>query len=140
MGLGGAYAVLVTALYLLLSGSALGRRGAAEGGTSAAAEYVESMADLFQRGGKRSYILQHYHAAFKRRHSRRWALTRSCPTKSLCASWRAIAISTSLALLALLARLRSSRASEADLLRACRGRRVFVKRKDVRKTKRKRKG
>ncbi len=67
-GWAGAYAVLVTALYLLQSGLALSRPVPLkeELKRRSSAEYVESMADLFQRGGKRSYILQHYHAAFKR--------------------------------------------------------------------------
>lgn len=33
-------------------------------------EYVESMAELFQRGGKQRYISQHYHSAFKRKIAR----------------------------------------------------------------------
>lgn len=33
-------------------------------------EYVESMAELFQRGGKQNYIRQHFHNTFKRRIAR----------------------------------------------------------------------
>ncbi len=68
-GWAAAYAVLVVALYLLLSGRRFGRPVPLKEELTrrSSAEYIESMADLFQRGGKRSYILQHYHAAFKRK-------------------------------------------------------------------------
>lgn len=69
LGWAALYAVLVIAAYLWLSGRRFGQPvpTRAETARRSSAEYVESMADLFQRSGKRDYILKHYHDAFKRR-------------------------------------------------------------------------
>jgi hypothetical protein len=68
-GWAAAYAALAVALFLVLSGRRFGRPVPLkeESARRSSAEYVESMADLFQRGGKRAYILRHYHSALKRR-------------------------------------------------------------------------
>jgi hypothetical protein len=76
------------------------------------------MADLFQRGGKRSYILQHYHTAFKRRLARPLGANPQLPDEEFVRELARYRDLDQPALLALLARLRSLRASEPDLLRS----------------------
>lgn len=63
------YSVGVLVLYLILTGRRFGQPVPLREETTrrSSAEYVESMANLFQRGGKRDYMLQHYHTMFKRR-------------------------------------------------------------------------
>lgn len=60
------------AIYLLLTGRRFGKPVPLreEVALRTSSEYVESMADLFQRGGKRDYIGLHYHTALKRRLAR----------------------------------------------------------------------
>ncbi|HWQ13743.1 MAG TPA: hypothetical protein VNL77_13150 [Roseiflexaceae bacterium] len=75
------------------------------------------MADLFQRGGKRAYILRHYHAALKRRLARPYGVN---PQLDDAAFVRELARTRELdepALLALLGRLRAAPVDEAGLLR-----------------------
>jgi hypothetical protein len=119
-GWAAAYAVLVVALYLLLSGRRFGRPVPLkeELMRRSSAEYIESMADLFQRGGKRSYILQHYHTAFKRRLARPLGANPQLPDEEFVRELARYRDLDQPALLALLARLRSLRASEPDLLRS----------------------
>ena len=59
----------MTALFLLLGGRRFGRAVPLkeEHERRSSAEYVESIADLYQRGGKRAYMLRHFYADFKRR-------------------------------------------------------------------------
>lgn len=66
------YALAVIAAYLILTGRRFGRPVPLreEVTRRSSAEYVESMADLFQRGDKRAFILRHYYTAFKRRLAR----------------------------------------------------------------------
>lgn len=68
-GWGLLFALGALGLYLALSGRRFGRPVPLreEVALRSSAEYVESMADLFQRGGKREYIGLHYHTALKRR-------------------------------------------------------------------------
>ena len=66
------YAAGVLALYLVLTGRRFGRpiplrRDIVR---RSSAEYVQSMADLLRRSGKREHIAQHYHASLKRRLAR----------------------------------------------------------------------
>ena len=117
-GWAAAYAVLALALYLVLSGRRFGRPVPLreEVARRSSAEYVESMADLFQRGGKRAYILGHYHAAFKRRLARPLGVNPQLPDEEFT---RELARHRELnegALLAMLARLRAERADEATLV------------------------
>ncbi|MCG8352026.1 MAG: DUF4350 domain-containing protein, partial [Chloroflexales bacterium] len=75
-GWGLLYAIAIVAGYLILTGRRFGQpvpvRVEVERRSSA--EYVESMADLFQRGGKQHFILLHYHQAFKRRLARPYGI------------------------------------------------------------------
>jgi hypothetical protein len=119
-GWAGLYAAVVLAAYLALTGRRFGRAVplAEESARRSSAEYVESMAELFQRGGKRQYILAHYHAAFKRRLARRSGVN---PHQEDDAFARDLARAQELdepRLLALLARLRAAHGDEAALLRA----------------------
>ena len=119
-GWAAAYGALALALYLALSGRRFGRPVPLkeEIARRSSAEYVESMADLFQRGGKRAYILSHYHAAFKRRLARPAGVNPQLPDEQFV---RELARARELdepALLALLARLRGERLDEATLVRA----------------------
>ncbi len=75
------------------------------------------MADLFQRGGKRSYILRHFYQSFKRRLARPAGIN---PQLDDSAFVRELGRSREVdepALLALLGRLRNERIGEADLVR-----------------------
>ena len=62
------YALTLIAVYLLLTGRRFGRPVplAEDVARRSSTEYVESMADLFQRSGKRAFLLKHYHRRFKR--------------------------------------------------------------------------
>jgi len=82
------------------------------------AEYVESMADLFQRGGKRDYILKHYHSAFKRALARKDGINPQLADAEFARELSRARDINEPALLALLARLRSAKADEAELVRA----------------------
>jgi hypothetical protein len=113
------YAVTAIALYLILSGRRFGRPIPLkeEVMRRSSAEYVESMADLFQRGGKRAYILRHYHATFKRRLARPYGINPQLDDREFVRELARFREVDEPALLALLARLRSERTSEADMVR-----------------------
>ena len=66
------YAILAIGLYMILSGRRFGKAIplAEETQPRTSLEFVESMADLFQRGEKRDFVLQHYYHDFKRRLAR----------------------------------------------------------------------
>src|ERR1041384_6938838 len=125
MGLGGGprgaggCAVLLIALYLILGGRRFGRPIPLQEELvrRSSAEYVESMADLFQRGGKRDYILKHYHSAFKRALARKDGINPQLDDAEFARELSRARDVDEPALLALLARLRSSKASEAELVR-----------------------
>lgn len=70
------YAICVGSLYLILTGRRFGRPIPLreEIVRRSSAEYVESMADLFQRGGQATYILRHYVATIRRRLIRPYGL------------------------------------------------------------------
>ena len=119
-GWAAAYAVVVIALYLILSGRRFGRPIPLkeEVVRRSSAEYVESMADLFQRGGKRAYILHHYHNAFKRRLARKDGVNPQLDDAEFVRELARFRPLDEPAMLALLARLRSEKISEAELVRA----------------------
>jgi hypothetical protein len=118
-GWAAAYAVLAIALYLILGGRRFGRPIPLkeELVRRSSAEYVESMADLFQRGGKRGYILKHYHSAFKRALARKDGINPQLDDAEFARELSRARDINEPALLALLARLRSAKASEAELVR-----------------------
>ena len=119
-GWGAAYATAVIAIYLALSGRRFGRPVPLreEIARRSSAEYVESMADLFQRGGKRDYILRHYYESFKRRVARRDGVNPRLDDAEFVRDLARARPVNEPELLALLARLRADRPSEADLVRA----------------------
>lgn len=119
-GWGMAYAAITVALYLILSGRRFGRPVPLkeEVARRSSAEYVESMADLFQRGGKRAYILRHYHTAFKRRLARPYGISPQLEDQEFVRELERAHEFDEQALLDLLARLRNNQASEEAMLRA----------------------
>lgn len=66
------YSTLVVGLYIVLTGRRFGRPVPlrADVARRSSAEYVQSLAMLFRRAGKRSYVLAHYHSQLKRRLAR----------------------------------------------------------------------
>ena len=82
------------------------------------AEYVESMADLFQRGGKRAYIGRHYHAAFKRRLARPLGVNPQLDDEEFVRAIARVRPVDEGRLRELLARLGGGRLDEAGLVRA----------------------
>lgn len=66
------YAILVTALYIVLTGRRFGRPVPlrADVARRSSAEYVQSMAQLFRRAGKHAYVRDHYRNQLKRRIAR----------------------------------------------------------------------
>jgi hypothetical protein len=119
-GWAAAYAVVVIALYLILGGRRFGRPIPLreELARRSSAEYIESMADLFQRGGKRAYILRHFYQSFKRRLARKDGINPSLDDAEFARELARARDVDEPALLALLARLRAARPSEAELVRA----------------------
>jgi hypothetical protein len=69
LGWAGTYASLAIAAYLILTGRRFGRAVPLreESVRRSSTEYVESMADMLERGGKYGYIQRHYYTEFKRR-------------------------------------------------------------------------
>lgn len=119
LGWAAAYAVAAIALYLIVSGRRFGRPIPLkeEVARRSSAEYVESMADLFQRSGKRGYILRHYHAAFKRRLARPYGINPQLDDAAFVYELARFRQVDEPALLALLERLRRADAGEAELVR-----------------------
>ncbi len=66
------YAMLVTGLYLVLTGRRFGKAVPLPQDIQrrSSAEYAQSLGTLFRRAGKRSYIAEHYHDRWKRRVAR----------------------------------------------------------------------
>lgn len=118
-GWAAAYAIMVIALFLILSGRRFGRPIplAEEVARRSSAEYVESMAELFRRGGKRGYILRHYRAALKRRLARPYGVNPQIDDAEFVRELARFRELDEPALLALLARMRGDRADEAELVR-----------------------
>lgn len=114
------YAALVTGLFLALSGRRFGRaiplKGEVERRSSA--EYIDSMADLFQRGGKRQYLLKHYYVNFKRQLARPYGINPQLNDEEFIESLASIHPIDAPQLTALLTRLGSAPHSDDELLRA----------------------
>lgn len=70
------YTLVVLAIYMILTGRRFGRPVplTEEVKLRSSAEYVESMADLFQRGQKVDFIRRHYYTSFKRRLARPYGI------------------------------------------------------------------
>jgi hypothetical protein len=127
-GWAGVYAVTVTALFLLLGGRRFGRavplREEVERRSSA--EYVESIADLYQRGGKRAYMLRHFYASFKRRLAQPYGINPQVDDREFVYQLARLRPIDEAALLALLAQLRATPASDAELLRVVAAADAFI--------------
>jgi hypothetical protein len=119
-GQGAAYAAIVIALYLVLSGRRFGRPVPLreELARRSSAEYVESMADLFQRGGKRGYILRHYYTNLKRRLAKRDGINPQLDDGEFVRELARARPLNEPETLAVLARLRAGKVAESDLVRA----------------------
>lgn len=113
------YALGVVAAYLVLTGRRFGRPIPLreEIARRSSAEYVESMADLFRRGGKRGFVLKHYYTAFKRRLARPYGLNPNLDDAEFAAELARYRNIDPAELQALLTRLRTHHGSEEALLR-----------------------
>jgi hypothetical protein len=113
------YALATLALFLVLTGRRFGRPVPLreEIARRSSAEYVENMADLFQRGGKRAYILQHYYVNFKRRLARPFGLSPALDDERFVEELGRVREIDTGKLRALLSRMRQPPADEATLLR-----------------------
>ena len=127
-GWAGIYAVTVTALFLLLGGRRFGRavplREEVERRSSA--EYVESIADLYQRGGKRAYMLRHFYASFKRRLAQLYGINPQVDDREFVYQLARVRPIEEAAMLALLAQQRATHASDAELLRVVAAADAFI--------------
>lgn len=113
------YAMVVLALYLILTGRRFGAPIPlpAEIAQRSSAEYVESMADLLQRGGKRGFVLRHYYVAFKRRLARPFGINPQLEDAAFAAEIARYRTVDQPALHDLLKRLSRSNLDESELLR-----------------------
>ncbi len=119
-GWAGTYAILAIAAYLVLSGRRFGRPIplAEETQRRSSAEYIESIADLLQRGGKRAYVMQHYHQSIKRRLARSSGINPATEDVDFVRELARIRDIDQPALLGLLARLRNQQTNEQGMLAA----------------------
>jgi hypothetical protein len=119
-GWAGMYAILAIAAYLVLSGRRFGRPIplAEETERRSSAEYIESMADMLQRGGKRAYVLNHYHQSLKRRLARSSGINPSVADADFVRELARVRDIDQPALLALLARLCNQQSSEEAMIKA----------------------
>lgn len=110
----------ITAAFIVLTGRRFGRPVPLREETArrSSAEYVESMADLFQRGGKRAFVLAHYRATLKRRLARPFGINPRLDDAEFVRELARARPLDEAALLAQLARLRRERPSEDELVRA----------------------
>jgi hypothetical protein len=113
------YAALVGAAYVALSGQRFGRPVPLREETArrSSAEYLESVAGLLRRGRKSGYILSHYRTTLKRRLARPHGISSSLDDDDFVAALATARPLDDAALRALLARMRQSAVSEAELLR-----------------------
>jgi hypothetical protein len=127
-GWAGVYAATVTALFLLLGGRRFGRAVPLkeEHERRSSAEYVESIADLYQRGGKRAYMLRHFYADFKRRLAQPYGINPQADDREFVYQLARLRPIDEAALLALLAQLRTTPASDAELLRVVAAADAFI--------------
>ena len=127
-GWAGVYAATVTALFLLLGGRRFGRAVPLkeERERRSSAEYVESLADLYQRSGKRAYMLRHFYADFKRRLAQPYGINPQVDDREFVYQLARLRPIDEAALLALLAQLRATPASDAELLRVVAAADAFI--------------
>jgi hypothetical protein len=127
-GWAGIYAATVTALFLLLGGRRFGRAVPLkeERERRSSAEYVESLADLYQRSGKRAYMLRHFYADFKRRLAQPYGINPQVDDREFVYQLARVRPIEEAALLALLAQLRATPASDAELLRVVAAADAFI--------------
>jgi hypothetical protein len=118
-GWAGLYIAAAVGMYLLLSGRRFGRPVPLreEIQRRSSAEYVESMADLFRRGGKTGYMLAHYQRQFKRRLARQYGVNPQLDDAAFARELSQVGPIDQAALAALLARLRSGAHDDSALLR-----------------------
>jgi hypothetical protein len=121
-GWGILYALGIAALYLLLTGRRFGRPVPLREETRrrSSAEYVESMADLLQRGGKRGFVLRHYRESLKRRLARPYGISPRLDDDAFVrelARYRPLTDDDQERLRSLLARMRREQVGEEELLR-----------------------
>jgi len=118
------YALAVVVLYIVLTGRRFGRPVPlrADIARRSSAEYVQSLAMLLRRGGKREYVLQHYHSALKRKLARPFGFLPPADDAAFVAELqrhRALDDTQAAQLEALLRRLRAARGDE-ELVRLVR--------------------
>jgi hypothetical protein len=113
------YALAVVGLFFILTGRRFGKPIPLreEVALRSSAEYVESMSDLFQRAGKRGYILNHYYIAFKRRLAKPFGINPSLDDQAFVAELARYRDIDQQALLATLNSLQRTNVSEDELLR-----------------------
>jgi len=112
------YALVVLAIYMLMTGRRFGRPVPLrdEVALRSSAEYVENMADLFQRSKKRDFILHHYYTAFKRRIARPYGVNPRMDDDTFLAELSHATDLDTEHLRAILGKLRQQKVSEAELL------------------------
>jgi propanediol dehydratase small subunit len=81
------------------------------------AEYVENMADLYQRGRKRAFIVRHIHTSFKRHIARPFGINPHLDDEDFVTELARYREVDEQRLLALLKRMRRTDVSEDELLR-----------------------
>ncbi len=113
------YTALVLAAYLALTGRRFGRPTPLreEAARRSSAEYLESMAGLLRRAGRRDALQAHYRAMFKRRLARASGLSPHLDDAAFLAALAAIAPERAERAGALLTALAAPVASEVALLR-----------------------
>jgi hypothetical protein len=117
-GWAASYAALAVGLYFVLSGRRFGKPVPLreEITLRSSAEFVENMADLFQRGGKRGYMAQHYYTTFKRALAKPLGINPHLPDDAFVREISRFRAINEEELLSLLQRLRSTPKTEAELL------------------------
>ncbi len=113
------YALLTLVAYLVLSGRRFGRPIplAEEVARRSSAEYVDNIADLLQRGGKRDYLRGHYLVALKRRLARPYGLNPALDDPAFAEELSRYRPIEQAELVELLRRLRCPNLNDEELLR-----------------------
>lgn len=127
-GWAGVYVATITALFLLLGGRRFGRAVPLkeEIARRSSAEYLDSMAELYQRGGKRRYMLRHFYADFKRRLAKPYGVNPQLEDREFVYQMARARSIDEVALLALLTQLRATPTSDAELLRVVAAADAFI--------------
>jgi hypothetical protein len=118
-GQAAAYTVLVLAGYMLLTARRFGAPVPLPEQTArrSSAEYVESMAGLFQRAGQRSFVLRHFYEAFKRRLARPYGINPRLDDDAFVRELGRYREVDAEALLQTLRRMQQANPSDAELVR-----------------------